>query len=401
MLAEYKRYVKFILILMLTLILYQIIDPAEAYAQPDDETLEILERRADTEEVRMLENELKRYAEQGLKEIFPEFDPRGIIKDAAKGQMDLDVAGLFGRIGKYLFHELYINMNVLVKLVVLVVICAVLKNIQSSFMSESVGEIAFYACYIALVSVMMLSLNMTLEYGKQVIDSMVDFMHVSIPILITLLVSGGNLTSAGVFQPILIMIVEVSATIMKNIFIPVVFLSSVLSIVDNISEKVQISRFSKFLNHISGWFLGLVLTIFIAVVSIQGSMGAVIDGVTSKTAKFALGAMIPVAGKYLADAADAVIGCSMLIKNAAGVAVLIGVLGICLIPFVKMTAIMLLYRLACIMVEPIAENRITNSISAIAGSMTFIIGIAASVACMFLISVTAIISAGNISAMMR
>jgi len=45
-------------------------------------------------------------------------------------------------------------------------------------------------------------------------------------------------------------------------------------------------------------------------------LGAVVDGVTSKTAKFAIGAFIPVAGKYLADAADAVIGCTLLIKNA-------------------------------------------------------------------------------------
>jgi len=118
--------------------------------------------------------------------------------------------------------------------------------------------------------------------------------------------------------------VQVSATIIKNILIPLIVLSTIISIVDNISDKIQISRLSSFLKNITQWTLGLILTIFVAIVSLQGSLGAVVDGVTSKTAKFAIGAFIPVAGKYLADAADAVIGCTLLIKNAVGVAIMIG-----------------------------------------------------------------------------
>lgn len=401
MLARHKRYARCIMLIIFAFIILQTLIPLKAYAAPEDGSDAILERRMDSEEVRSLEEGLEKYAGESLEEIFPEFDPHAIIGDAAKGNMEVNASGLINRLGSYLFRELYQNLHILIKLVILAVICAVLKNLQTSFMSEGAGEIAFYACYIVMVSVMMISLNIALEYGKQVIGNMVDFMQSSIPVLITLLISGGNLTSAGVFQPILFMIVEITATIMKDVFIPFTFLSAVLSIVDNISEKVQISRLSKFLNHISGWVLGLVMTVFIGIVSIQGSMGAVVDGVASKTVKFAVGATIPVAGKYLADAADAVIGCTLLIKNAAGLAAMIGVIGICLVPLLKMTAIMLMYRLVCILVEPISENRITNSISAIANSMTFIIGITASVGFMFLISITAIIGAGNISAMIR
>jgi stage III sporulation protein AE len=130
-------------------------------------------------------------------------------------------------------------------------------------------------------------------------------------------------------------------------------------------------------------------------------MGAVVDGVTSKTAKFAIGAFIPVAGKYLADAADAVIGCTLLIKNAAGVAVMIGIVCICLVPLLKILALILLYKLTCVMIEPISEKRITSCISEVANSMTFVLGITASVTFMFLIAVTAVISASNISAMIR
>jgi stage III sporulation protein AE len=226
-------------------------------------------------------------------------------------------------------------------------------------------------------------------------------MHATIPVLITLLVSGGNLTSAGIMQPILVMIVEITATIMKNFFLPLIFLSTILSVVDNMSEKVQISRLTSFLKQLSTWGMGTVLTVFIGFVSIQGSMGAVIDGVTTKTAKFAITTFIPVAGKILSDAAETVVGCTLVIKNAAGIGVMIGIIAICVIPILKIAALVILYRVPCILVEPIAEKRIVSCINEMAGSMTYILGLTAAVSFMFMLTVTLVIKASNVTVMIR
>jgi stage III sporulation protein AE len=299
----------------------------------------ILEEQINSDETRQLEDQINKYSNSESKELLPDFNPKSIINDISKGKFDFSIKGLLDRVGRYFFKEIYLNINILIKLMVLVVLCAVLKNLQGSFLSESVGELAFYACYIVIVSILIISLNSALDLGRGIIDNMVGFMHATIPVLITLLISGGNITSGGVFQPILIMIVEISATVMKNFFIPLIFLSTVLSIVDNISGKIQVSKLASFFKQIGTWSLGLILTAFIAVLTIQSSVGAVVDGVTGKTAKFAIGAFIPVAGKYLADAADTVIGCTLLIKNAAGVAVMLAIVSICLIPIIKIFAL--------------------------------------------------------------
>jgi stage III sporulation protein AE len=274
----------------------------------------------------------------------PEFDPEKIISDVSRGSFDFSFSGLIQRVLRYLFKEFYLNVNILIKLIVLVILCSILKNLQSSFLSDSVGELAFYACYIVIVSILLVSFNASLNMGKDLIDNLVGFMHATIPAMITLLVSGGNVASGAVFQPILLMIVEISATIMKNFFIPLIFLYATLSVVNNISDKIQISKLALFLKQIGTWSLGLMLTVFVAIVTIQGSAGAVVDGVTGKAAKFAIGAFIPVAGKYLADAADTVVGCTLLIKNAAGIAVMLGIVSICLVPVLKIFAMVALYR---------------------------------------------------------
>ncbi|OPZ93626.1 MAG: Stage III sporulation protein AE precursor [Firmicutes bacterium ADurb.Bin419] len=362
---------------------------------------ELIEEQAEIDEVKSIENRLKNTMDKNFNEIMPGYDPESMIKNVAKGKFEFDITGIFNRVLMFLFQEIYLNIDILIKLIVLVIICAVLKNLQTSFMSKGVGELAFYICYIVMVSVLMVSFNGAIKVGIEIINAMVNFMYSSIPVLITLLISGGNITSGGVLQPVLIMIVQFTATIIKTVFIPLIILSTTLSIVDNISEKIQVARLASFLKHITSWALGFILTIFVAIVSLQGSLGAVVDGVTSKTTKFAISAFIPVAGKYLADAADAVIGCTLLIKNAVGVAIMIGIIAICIIPILKLLAIIVMYRMACVLLEPIAETRILKCIGEVAGSMTYVLGIVASVAFMFLITVTALITASNLSAMMR
>lgn len=343
---------------------------------------------------------LKGFQDADFYELLPDFNPDKIIEDAAKGKFDPGLSGLFQRVAKFLFKEIFLNINIMIKLLVLAILCAILKNLKTSFLSDSVGELGFFVCYLVIVAILIVSFETVINMGRETIDSMVAFMHATIPVLMTLLVSSGNIVSGGVFQPVLILAVEVVATFLKSIFIPLIFFSATLSIVNNISNKFQITKLVGLLKSISFWMLATVLTVFVAILGVQGSMGAVVDGVTSKTAKLAIG-VIPVAGKYLADAAEAVVSCALLIKNAAGIAVMVGIVSICLVPVLKIIAIIVIYRFAGALVEPISEGRITNCINDMAGSLSYIMAIIVSVAVMFLISITAIISAGNVTAMIR
>jgi len=402
-----KKCVKIsILVYVIILILPQMqsLFTCYAYEQSDSDNIiedKLIEEQAKSEEAGFIENQMRDYADNGIKDLLPKYDPSGFIANTAKGKFNPNLKGILNAVLRYFLKEIYININILIKLIVLIILCAILKNLQSSFLSASVGELAFFVCYIVIVSVLIVSLNSVLTMGRNIIDDMVNFMQATIPILITLLVSSGNITSGGIFQPLLVMIVEIVAAIMKNIFIPIILFSTILSLVNNISDKVQISKLASLLKQAGSVVLGLTLTVFIAIITIQGSVGAVVDGVSSKTAKFAIGAFIPVAGKYLADAADTVLGCTLLIKNASGIAVMIGIVSICLVPIIKIFALISLFKITAVLVEPIAETRIVKCINDISGSLTFVLGIVACVAFMFLIAITAIIASSSISTAIR
>lgn len=361
----------------------------------------IIERQAETSGVDTITEGLLEYAGGENIELVEGFSPDELINDLTKGDIGFDPKGFANNALKYFFKEIFLNIGILVKLAVLVVICALLKNLKSNFINDSVGEIAFHVCYIMIISVLLVGFGTAVRMGADIIGRMVGFMYAVVPVIFALLVSGGNITAGGILHPVFLMVIEASASIIKNFFVPLVFLSTVMSIVNNISEKIQLARMASLIKQIITWSLGILLTGFVVIILLQGSIGAVIDGAASKAAKFAVSAFIPVVGKTLADAADTVLGCTLLVKNAAGSAAMIGILLICVAPMIRIIALIALYKAAGALLEPISESRITNCINDVAGSMLQIFAMTAAVAFMFVILVAALVSAGNKSAMLR
>ena len=100
-------------------------------------------------------------------------------------------------------------------------------------------------------------------------------------------------------QPIILFIITFIGNFINTILIPVTLISVALNIVSNISDKVQISKLSKFINSSIVWILGIVLTIFVGVSSLEGSITNGVDAVTVKTTKAVVSNFIPIVGKIL------------------------------------------------------------------------------------------------------
>jgi len=360
----------------------------------------IIDEQADTYEIKDLNDRLEDIDPEFIYNLLGTKYNDNLLADIAKGKIRFDFNQMTRYILGIIFKEVKINLEIMIKLVIVCMLYSFLKTIQSSFMGSNILEIGFFACYVVVVSIILISLGETARLGLDAISKMIDFMFATIPILLGLLSAGGNIVSSGIFKPIIVMMAEVCAVFMRNFFIPLIMFASIISIVNNVSDKIQLSRLSSFLKQICLWVLAFIMTAFMAVLSVQGSVGSVADGIAGKTAKTAIG-FIPVAGKYLADATDTVFACAMLIKNAAGIAVMIGILGICIMPMLKITAIICVYKITCILVEPITDKRITESINECANAASFILGIAACVTFMFILAVTVMIGAANASLMIR
>ena len=155
----------------------------------------------------------------------------------------------------------------------------------------------------------------------------------------------GNITTTGMIEPAILFAVNLIGNLIQNILIPIVFVITSFSVISKISDKVQIDKISKLMKSGVIWVLGIVLTVFVAVVSLEGTLSSSVDGITAKTTKAVVSSTIPIVGKILGDAVDSVLGCGIILKNAVGIVGVIIILGICVTPILKLALMTISYKI--------------------------------------------------------
>lgn len=147
--------------------------------------------------------------------------------------------------------------------------------------------------------------------------------------------------------------------------------------------------------------LGVVLTLFVGIVSLEGTLSSSVDGITAKTTKAAVSSFIPVVGKILGDAVDTVIGCSLILKNALGVVGAIVIIAICVKPIIKLVILMTMYYLGAALCQPIADGKIIKLLDQMGDTFKLLLGILCSVSVMLIIGVTLVVKISNSGLMYR
>ncbi len=302
---------------------------------------------------------------------------------------------------KYFFYEIVYNAKLIGTIILLTVFSTILQHIQTAFEQHTVSKVAFSITYLVLIIIAINSFSVAIGSAEDAIQKMIHFMIALIPIMLMLLASMGNVISASMFHPLIIFFIHVIGTIVYKVIFPLIFFSSVLSIVSSISEKYRVTQLSKLLRNLSVGLLGIVLTIFLGVISVQGATASVADGVTLRTAKYITGNFVPVVGRMFSDAADTVIGASLLVKNAVGMAGVIILLVIVIFPAIKILTLAFIYNFSAAIMQPLGNNPIIDTLNMIGKNLIFVFAALASVGLMFFLALTILISASNISIMMR
>lgn len=182
---------------------------------------------------------------------------------------------------------------------VIIIISSVLRSITDGLENKSVSQITYYITYILIVTIVMKNFSDIINMVKASIDNLVAFTNCLIPLLITLMITTGNIASAGMLQPIILWIISFIGNFINVVLVPASLISVAFSVISNVSDRVQIDKLSKYINTTVVWILGIVLTIFVGVSSLEGSITNGVDALTVKTTKAAVSNFIPIVGKIL------------------------------------------------------------------------------------------------------
>jgi len=333
--------------------------------------------------------------------FFPEQHIPSFMEMILPGGDGLKLTDMLSGLLKYLWHEVLYNGKLLVTIVMLTVFSMVLETLQNAFERNAVSKVAYSITYMVLIIIAVNSFHVAMGYAKGAIESMIQFMLAMVPLLLTLLASMGNVVTVSVLHPLIIFMIHAVGTLIYTLVFPLLFFSAVLHIASALSEKFKVTQLANLLRNIGVGVMGVLLTVFLGVISVQGATGAVTDGVTLRTAKFVTGNFVPVVGRMFSDAADTVISASMLAKNAIGLAGVIILLFISAFPAIKILTLALIYNIAAAVMQPLGDSPIVTCLETIGKTMIYVFAALAAVSLMFFLAVTIILTAGNAAMMVR
>lgn len=277
---------KILLILAMIMILFPIKVNAE-------DTNEIIEAQTKSLDISTFIKEAENYTTDVLEDI----DISNVLADALKGNINTSKIGK--KILEKLFAEIINSIASIGSIIIIIVIHSVLKNISDGLENSSTSQITYYVTYILIVTIVMKNFADIITMVRDSIENLVGFINCLLPILMSLMLATGSIVSATMLEPTILFIITLVGNIITKVIIPFALIATALNIISNISDKVQIGKLSKYINSTTIWLLGIILTIFVGVSSLEGSITSGVDGLTAKTAKTAVSSVIPVVGKIL------------------------------------------------------------------------------------------------------
>lgn len=347
--------------------------------------------------------ELKQYWED-IQNKYGGFLPesqKGSLYDFVKGDKTFSFKDWTKGILKFLFHEFVVNGKLLGSLILLTIFSMFLQSMQNAFESSTISKVAYSIVYMVLVIIALNSFHVVIEYTNEAIGSMISFVLALIPLLLALIASSGGIISAAFFHPVILFLMNISGTFMQYIILPLLFLATLLSIVSTMSDQYKVTQLAQLLRNWSIGLMGLFLTVFLGVISVQGASTAITDGVAIRTAKFVTGNFIPVIGRIFTDAADTVVSASGLLKNSVGIAGVAILLIIVAFPAIKILMIAFIYKFAAAILQPLGGGPVIKCLDIISKSVIYVFAALGIVSLMFFLSITVIVAAGNLTMMMR
>lgn len=257
------------------------------------EQSEILESQQETLNISSFIEEAKKYSANVYKDI----DFNELFNLAITGNINNKT--IINNILKILGKEIVGSVAVIGSIILIIIIHSIFKSLSEGLENKTISQITYYIQYILIVTLIMTNFSNILIMIKESIQNLVGFMNNLIPILITLMLTTGNIVSANLMQPIILFIITFIGNFITTIIIPLVLIATALGIISKISDKIQTDKLSKFLKSSVVWILGVILTIFVGLISVEGSLSSSVDGITAKTTKAAVSSFIPVVGKIL------------------------------------------------------------------------------------------------------
>lgn len=284
------------------------------------------------------------------------------------------------------------SLSVCSMLLLVSMLSGLFTGLTESFGKHTVSRIGSMICVLITVSLSAAEFVRIYQSCMETIDVMIISVQSLFPVLFPLVVASGSAVSGSIVHPLILSLITAVSTVAERWFLPGIFYSCSLCLVGRMVNQSFLNKTGKLIKDGVVFALGLTVTLLSAVTALQGTVGRSADSLLMKTARYSVDNFIPFIGGFAADSMDMVIQCTTTIKNAVGIWGILVLIVLMVGPLIRLTAVLLIFRLGSVVTEAISEPMISGCMEDIASSITTLAVIYTLLGILFIVFLTIIIS---------
>lgn len=284
-----------------------------------------------------------------------------LVLELLQGKLPSGISGLWGEVWRLLFSYLGGQKQLAVQILLIALFSAVCTNFIRVFENSQIADISFYMMYLLIGTLLIGAFAEMQSLTVNTLKSLFQFVTLLLPAyVVTIVFSAGSISALG-FYELTLLSVHILQLLFIKMVLPLIQIYVVFLFFNQLTQEDLFSQASEFLKTLLEWILKTTTAILVGLQTIQCLVAPAVDTLKNSTAHRIVKAL-PGVGGLMDSAAETIAGSALVIKNAVGVAGMIVVLLICLLPFLKLGLSVLLFRLLCAMLQPISEKRMVDCI---------------------------------------
>ena len=295
-----------------------------------------------------------------------------LVESMVSGNAGEMLKDLPGYLKNSLFSEIRENRKSLGHVLLIAAFGTIFSGLAASFQDKQAGETGFYVTYLLLLSLLLTAFSEAASVAERTITHVLEFMGALLPAFtLSVAAAGKPLTSVFSYEFVML-VISLAQWLFRVVFLPGIQVYAVLNLVNHISREDILTKLTELLELVLGWGMKTVIGLVVGYGVIQSMVLPMADSVNTGAVTKVLSA-IPGIGGGAGAAASLVTGTACLIKNGIGAAALVVLFLLAAVPILKLAVITVLYHGAAALVQPVADERVTECLTGTAGAAVLLL----------------------------
>ncbi len=331
-----------------------------------------------------------------LARLFPDirFDGKEILSLLLQGQVWQAVKVLGSEITDVINSQIGEFRTLFLVILILGITAAVFTHFADLFQNHQVSDVAFYFLYLLLITILLRSYTSTLGTVKGVLEDITTFMKLFIPTYMVAVGSAAGISTAGVYYPLLMVLVYLIEGGFLTVLLPAVSVFVLLTIINGIWMEEKLTLLLELLEKVICGSVKITIGIISGFSILQAMIAPVLDALQSSALKKAVSS-IPGIGGMTGGMMELVMGSAVLMKNSIGLYMTLLLFLICSVPLLKITLITIVIKLSAALIGIVSDKRMTNCADRVGNGTFMLLKIVISAIALFVIQIAVIMYSTN------